>query len=77
VFCRVYSRTSVISGHGGEQCEDNIDKCIRHFAAEKNTRKLVKFLTVKRSVLWGKSMKRGKFLGLMRNNVLTKMYEKQ
>ena len=71
MLCWMCSRTSGVSGHGEKHCENSIEKCVRHFAVEKNTRKLAKFLTVKVSVLWENSRKRSKFLGKMRNRVLT------
>jgi len=71
MLCWMCSRTIGVSGHGGKQCEDGIEKCVRHLAMEKNTLEPVKFLTVKVSVVWGNSRKRSKFLGKMRNRVLT------
>jgi len=71
MLCWMWSRTSGVSGHGGKQCEDSIEKCVRHLAVEKSTREPAKFLTVKVSVLWGNSRKRSKFLGKIRNTALT------
>jgi len=53
MLCWMCSRTSGVSGHAGKQCEDSIEKCVRHLAMEKNTREPAKFLTVKVSVLRG------------------------
>ena len=60
-----------MSDNGWKQCEDSIEKCVRHFAMGKNTREPAKFLTVKVSVLWGDSKKRNRFLGIMSGIVLT------